>query len=143
MLYIPIAPDIAHEVAETIRARRKKASDLNSYDRMGTDQNEAGRYTTIGGSLVTVQAIVRTSEHRSWIGNTPNGYEQRLGIGVVAKCHGNGCTNPDFAKDHPDSWLLKDDADVPAEAVLPLVQKAREWAQAHAEKCRAQAYTGR
>lgn len=141
MSYIPTAPDITHEVAETIRARRKQASDLKAYDRMGTDRDEAGRYTCVGGALVTVQAVIKSSEHRAWIGNTPNGFEQRVAVAAVAKCHGNGCIDPEFRRDDTGYFLLDADADVTAEAVLPYVQAAREWAQAHAEKCRAQAYT--
>ncbi|MEU5108198.1 hypothetical protein AB0H07_39075 [Streptomyces sp. NPDC021354] len=143
MPYIPTAPDIKTKVADTIRARRKKASDLNAYIRFGTDRDEAGRYTTVGGALVTVEARVHSSEHRSWAGNVPNGYEQRVEISAVAKCHGNGCPSPDFMKEHSGYWPLDDDADKAADAIVPLVQQAREWAQKHAEKCRAQAYDGR
>jgi hypothetical protein len=141
MLYIPTTPDLKPQIADTIRGRRKQASNINSYDRLGIDRNEAGRYTTVGGALVTVEAVMRSSEHRVWKGNVPNGYEQRVEVGAVAKCHGYGCTGHEFRKNDTGYFLLADDADETAQAALPYVQAAQEWAQAHAEKCRAQAYT--
>ncbi|HEY9370395.1 hypothetical protein [Streptomyces sp.] len=145
MSYIPTAPDLKLRVADLIRRYRKSVDNgdmRNSLlDRRGRE--EAGRYTTAGGALVTVHAKVRHEE--KYIYNPPTlvGYEQRVHVGAVAECHGNGCTDPTFEQNVNNSWLLHEDADEPAERVMESVKAAREWAQSHAEKCRAQAYNGR
>lgn len=142
MSYIPTAPDLKIEVAETIRAHRKESANSNSrIGSYGTYRDEAGRYTATGGALVTVHATTTIRNHYGIAGYSP-APAPLVEVGAVAKCHGHGCVDPEFTDKHADSWPLESDADVPAEAVLPLVQKAREWAQTHAEKCRAQAYTG-
>ncbi|MEU6990351.1 hypothetical protein ABZ953_06770 [Streptomyces sp. NPDC046465] len=144
MTYISIAPDLKFEVAQMVRARRKAIAAEADKGRSfygSTDRDEAGSFGTAGGSQVTVHAVVRSSEERK--PGPVYGWEIQVRVGAVAKCHGHGCVSPDFEKQHDAHFLLDDDADVTAAAVLPMVQAAREWAQAHAEKCRAQPYTGR
>jgi hypothetical protein len=144
MSYIPTAPDLKIEVAETIRAHRKQIADRTSRHGgvYGTYRNEAGRYTTAGGALVAVHATTVIRERYGIVGYSPPP-AIHVEVGAEAKCHGHGCTDPEFTDKNADSWPLEEDADLPAEAVLPLIQAAREWAQAHAEKCRAQPYTDR
>ncbi|MGW6531439.1 hypothetical protein [Streptomyces venezuelae] len=144
MTYIPTAPDLKFEVAQTIRARRKAiaaAADKGRSFYGSTDHDEAGSFATAGGSQVTLHAVVRSSEERK--PGPVYGWEIQVRVGAAAKCHGHGCVDPSFEKQHDGRFLLDDDADVTAEAAVPLVQAAREWAQKHAEKCRAQPYTGR
>lgn len=144
MTYIPTAPDLAFEVAQTIRARRREIAAKADKGRSfygSTDRDEAGSFAAAGGSRVILHAFVRSSEERK--PGPVYGWEIQLRVGAAAKCHGHGCVSPDFEKQHDGHFLLQDDADVTAKAALPLVQAAREWAQEHAEKCRAQPYTGR
>lgn len=144
MTYIPSAPDLQSEVAETIRARRREIAARAVDGRCfygGTDRDEAGSFATAGESLVTVHALVQSSEVRK--AGPEYGWEIQLKVSAVAKCHGHGCVSPDFDRRHDGHFLLEDDADVTAKAVVPLVQAACEWAQSHAEKCRARAYNGR
>lgn len=142
MSYIPTAPDLKPRIADLIRRYRKTVAngDLRNSLLDERSREEAGRYTTVGGALVAVHAKVRHEE--KYIYNPPNsGEEHRIHVGAVAECHGNGCTEPSFEQDVNNYWLLHEDADEPAARVMEPVQAAREWAQAHAEKCRAQAYT--
>jgi hypothetical protein len=142
MSYIPTAPDLKVELAETIRAHRKSLASSKYATHSGSDKEEVGRYTTVAGALVTVQAVLAYTSKAVWGSADPSdGYERRIDVGAVANCHGYGCVDPKFRADHDKHFLLADDADVTAETVLPYVQKAREWAQTHAETCRAQAYT--
>ncbi|WP_282790886.1 hypothetical protein [Streptomyces sp. CC224B] len=145
MTYIPTAPDLKFEVAQTIRACRRRIAAEAEKGRGfygSTDRDEAGDFVTAGKSQVSVHAFIRASEERKSGGSIWE-RELRVRVGAVAKCHGHGCVSPDFHDQHDGHFLLGDDADVTAEAAVPLVQAAREWAQAHAEKCRAQPYTGR
>lgn len=144
MSYIKTAPDLKPRVADLIRRFRKAVDNdtlRNSLlDRRGRE--EAGQYTTVGGAIVEVHATVHHSEKYSY--SPPNsGEEHRVEVGAVAECHGNGCTDPNFEQTVNNYWLLMtEDADEPAARVMEPVKAAREWAQAHAEKCRAQPYTG-
>lgn len=142
MSIIPTAPDLKNEIAETIRARRKATASDSRYSGRSVDRDEAGRFTTLGDALVTVEALVTLNPTRILSGPDYGSWEQRLEVGAVAKCHGHGCADPEFRMDISSYFLLSEDADKTAEYALPYVQKAREWAQAHAEKCRAQAYNG-
>lgn len=142
MTYIPIAPDLKFELTATIRAHRKSLGTSKYATHSGSNKEEAGRYTAVGGALVTVQAELAYTSKAVWGSTDPgDGYEKRIEVAAVGTCHGHGCTDPKFRADHPKHFLLHDDADVTAEAALPHVQAAREWAQKHAETCRAQAYT--
>ncbi|WP_406123007.1 hypothetical protein OHQ89_12540 [Streptomyces canus] len=142
MSYIPTAPDLKVELADTIRRHRKSLTTSKYATHSGANKEEAGRYTTVGNSLVTVQAVLTYISKAVWGSADPgDGYERRIEVGAVANCHGHGCTDPKFSSDATGHFLLGADADVTAEATLPHVQKAREWAQKHAETCRAQAYT--
>ena len=144
MSYIPTAPDLKTEIADTIRRHRKSLANSKYATHSGINREEAGRFTAVGGALVTVQAVVAYVSKAVWGSADPgDGYERRIEVGARATCHGNGCTDPEFRQDDTGYFLLDADADVTAEAVLPYVQAAREWAQSHAEKCRAQAYTDR
>lgn len=140
---IPTAPDLKTRVADRIRDHRKsRANGDRWFIAHRTAREEAGRFTTAGGALVTVDALAAFSQRAIWGSvDHPDGYEHRINVSAEAKCHGNGCTDPELRRDDTGYFLLDADADVTAEAVLPYVHKAREWAQAHAEKCRAQAYT--
>jgi len=142
MTYIPTAPDLKPRVADLIRRYRKTLDNGDTRNSLldRRAREEAGQYTTVGGALVTVHAKVHHEE--KYIYNpSESGYEQRIHVGAVAECHGNGCTDPEFELDVNNFWLLHEDADEPAARVMEPVKAAREWAQAHAEKCRAQAYT--
>lgn len=143
MTYIPTAPDLKSRIADLIRRYRKAVDngDMRNSLLDRRSREEAGRYTAVGGALVTVHAKVRHEEKYIYNPSVESGYEQRIHVGAVAECHGNGCTDPIFEQDVNNHWLLNEDADEPAARVMGPVQAAREWAQAHAEKCRAQAYT--
>lgn len=143
MSYIPTAPDLKIQIADRIRRYRKDVDNDNLRNSLldRTGREEAGRYTTVGGALAAVYAEIRHRER--YVYDPPEfvGNEHRVEVAAIARCHGHGCTDPEFTATHSGHWLLKDDADVPAGRAVELVQKAREWAQAHAEKCRAQAYS--
>ncbi|MEV0220854.1 hypothetical protein [Streptomyces sp. NPDC050704] len=143
MSYTPSAPDLKTELADRIRSHRKNRDNGGRYFSPHVKvREEAGRFTAAGEAEVTVEALVSFST--KYVYDNPGSHdEHRIAVGAVAKCHGNGCVAPDFEKNHAGHWLLEDDADKTAESSLPLVQAAREWAQSHAEKCRAQPYTGR
>ncbi|NUS14088.1 MAG: hypothetical protein HOY69_22225 [Streptomyces sp.] len=142
MSYIPTAPDLKDELRDTIRAHRKSLTSSKYATHSGSNKEEAGRFTAAGGALVTVQAVLTYISKAVWGSADPgDGYERRIEVSAVANCHGHGCTDPAFRAEDDGYFLLGADADVTAEAALPYVQKAREWAQAHAEKCRAQPYT--
>lgn len=143
MFTIPTAPNLADEIADQIRRSRKQRDSGNNFvNYRGNTSEEAGRFTTAGDALVVVEALVTYST--GYIYNPPNSHdEHRVQVSAVAKCHGHGCTNPQHEQPTSPTFLLEDDADKTAQAALPLVQAAREWAQDHAEKCRAQAYNGR
>lgn len=142
MQTIPTAPDVKTEIADRIRAHRKRRDNGGKWFTPNVkDRQEAGRYTTVGDALVTVTAVTSFTANAIWGSAAPaDGYEHRVEVAAIAACHGHGCTDPEFRRDDTGHFLLDADADVTAEAVLPYVQAAREWAQAHAEKCRAQAY---
>lgn len=143
MTYIPTAPDLKAEVADAIRAHRKRRDNGGKWFTPNVkDRQEAGRYTAVADALVTVTAVTSFTANAVWGSADPvDGYEHRVEVGAVANCHGHGCIDPEFTATHSGHWRLEDDADRPAVRAVELVQKAREWAQAHAEKCRAQAYT--
>lgn len=124
------APDPARLVAELIRDARNWATSHFTSD------ETVGRFTTVGGATVEVRALAKIATKRY-----PS-TDRTVQVGAVASCSGHGCTNPLHEPPLTDAVPLDDDADKSAEAVTPLVQAAREWAQKHAEKCRAQAYTG-
>ena len=144
MSYIPTAPDLKDELRDTIRAHRKYLATGSKYaTHSGSNKEEAGRFTAVGGALVTVQAVLTYISKAVWGSADPgDGYERRIEVSAVANCHGHGCIDPEFRAEDDGFFLLAADADVTAEAALPYVQKAREWAQKHAETCRAQAYKG-
>lgn len=141
--FIPTAPDVKTQVAGRIRSQRKSRDMGDRWFLPHRNAREkAGRFTTKGGALVLVEALAAFSQRAIWgSADHPDGYEHRIHVSAEAKCHGHGCIDPDFQQYDTGYFLLDADADVTAEAVLPYVHKAREWAQAHAETCRAQAYT--
>lgn len=143
MTYIQTAPDLKSELTATIRAHRKSLGTSKYATHSGSNKEEAGRFTAVGGALVTVQAVLTYISKAVWGSADPgDGYEKRIDVGAVANCHGYGCVEPEFRADHAKHFLLADDADATAEAAMPHVQAAREWAQKHAETCRAQPYSG-
>ena len=142
MPFIPSAPDLKVELADTIRRHRKSLGTSKYATHSGNNKEEAGRYAAVGGALVTVEAVLSYISRAVWGSADPgDGYEKRIEVAAIARCHGYGCIDPEFRDDHDRHFLLGSDADVTAEAALPHVQKAREWAQKHAETCRAQPYT--
>lgn len=145
MSYIKTAPDLKPRVADLIRRFRKAASDgtlrHGPLDQRGRE--EAGRYVAVGGARVEVHATAHHSEEFIFVHGQAPTNEHRVEVGAVAKCHGDGCIDPEFEQTVNNYWLLMtEDADKPAARVMEPVQAAREWAQAHAETCRAQPYTG-
>ncbi|GHD70310.1 hypothetical protein GCM10010317_077360 [Streptomyces mirabilis] len=141
MSYIPTAPDLKPRIADTIRAHRKRRDNGGKWFTPNVkDREEAGQFNTAGGALILVEAVVEFTA--KYVYAPPSsGEEHRIEVGAVAKCHGNGCTGPEFEQTYNNYWLLDEDADEAAARVMEPVQAAREWAQAHAERCRAQAYT--
>ncbi|MFI6658100.1 hypothetical protein ACIBL8_21555 [Streptomyces sp. NPDC050523] len=138
---IPTAPDLKAEIADRIRAHRKRHDNGGKWFTPNVkDREEAGRFTTVGGALVLVEAVVEFTG--KYVYAPPSsGEEHRIEVGAVGECHGNGCTDPNFEETYNNYWLLGEDTDEAVTAALKTVHAAREWAQAHAEKCRAQAYT--
>ncbi|MER5875493.1 hypothetical protein ABT119_06130 [Streptomyces sp. NPDC001910] len=143
MTHVPTAPDLEPRVADLIRGLRKTVDDGKLRGSLLNQKRseEAGRYTTAGGALVVVHAKVHHVE--KYVGLPTPGYEQRVTVGAVAECHGNGCIGPTFQQEDKTIRLLHEDADETADRVTAPVQAARQWAQSHAEKCRAQAYSDR
>jgi hypothetical protein len=137
---IPTSPDLKSEIADVIRAHRKRRDNGGeSFTAYVKVREEAGRFTTVGGATVLIEAVVEFTPRYLY----PNaGDEHHVEVAVRATCHGHGCIDPRLHENGPRNWLLDEDPDKPAEALLLCAQRAREWAQAHAAKCRAQAYTG-
>ncbi|EPH46870.1 hypothetical protein ABT390_33990 [Streptomyces aurantiacus] len=137
MPYIKIAPDATDLVAELIREHHRARGGRYTIDHY-TSPATVGRFATEGGATVEVRALTRFGLKR---------YPSREGIvqvGASALCHGHGCVDPQREELFAEAVSFDDGVtEEIAAAVLPLVQAAREWAQAHAEKCRAQPYTGR
>ncbi|MFD9630088.1 hypothetical protein [Streptomyces violascens] len=136
---------LVEAIADHIRFHRKVIASGNRYvSAFGTRSEAAGRFGTVGDSTVLVEVQVRFTEKYVYM-HVPGAprHEHRVQVGARAQCQGHGCIDP--VHKTPDSavFLLGDDADGTAETALPLVQKAREWAQAHAETCRAKPYTAR
>jgi len=147
MPYINTAPSVTEAVAESISCDRKSSGNLYHSD-YATDRLTVGQFTAAGGATVEVQAIVRFGkEHPTRNGRPLYGEPKHrvIQFGASATCHGYGCADPTHEVSLTDVVPLDSDKcdEELAEGAEPAVQKAREWAQAHAEKCRAQAYNGR
>lgn len=144
MPYINTAPSVAEAVAESISYNRK-ASGTRYYSEYGTDRLTVGQFTAAAGATVEVQAIVQFGKERPSRNGRPLYSEPEYRViqfGASVTCHGYGCADP--THEEPLSATVPLDSEKYAEGLAegaePAVQKAREWAQAHAEKCRAQAY---
>lgn len=147
MPYINSAPSVTEAVAESIRCDRK-SSGTRYYSEYGTDRLTVGQFTAVGGATVEVRAIVQFGKEHPIRNGRPSYSEpkyQVIQFGASATCHGYGCADPTHEEPLTAAVPLDSDkhAEELAEGAEPAVQKAREWAQAHAEKCRAQAYNGR
>ncbi|MFF5019094.1 hypothetical protein [Streptomyces sp. NPDC001165] len=96
-----------------------------------------GRHTTLGGATVETRVLARFQRHHS-------GERQRLvTVGAEARCLGHGCTEPSSGETLTDPVPLDTNRHEVAESALPHIETATRWAQAHAERCRAQTYTSR
>lgn len=124
------APHITDALAVEVREARRSRG--NHY----TSHVVAGRFTTLGGAVVEVRALLRFGTEQY------PGKARVVEGGASAKCLGHGCFDPGHEQ-FIGAFLLDDDADKTTEATLPLVQAASEWAQKHAETCRAMPYDGR
>lgn len=138
MPYINTAPDLIEAVIESIRHHQKNLGARYHSD-YGTDRVTAGRLTTAGGATVEVMALVKFEVKRHYGQDN----EHLVQAGATAKCHGWGCADPGSEESSGEAAPLDADIYHTAASVEPHVQAARQWAQAHAEKCRAQAYTER
>ncbi|GES27893.1 hypothetical protein AB0G60_02775 [Streptomyces angustmyceticus] len=144
MPYISTAPSVIETVAESISYHRG-ATGSRYYSEYGTDRLTVGQFTAAAGATVEVRAIVQYGKERpSRNGRTVYGEPEYrvIQFGASVTCHGYGCA--DSTHEEPLAAAVPLDsekyAEELAEGAEPAVQKAREWAQAHAEKCRAQAY---
>ncbi|MFI7096723.1 hypothetical protein [Streptomyces lydicus] len=147
MPYINTAPSVTEAVAESINYDRKSDGNLYHSD-YATDRLTVGQFTTAAGATVEVRAIVQFGKEYPTRNGRPLYGEPKhrvIQFGASATCHGYGCADPTHEVPLTDAVPLDSDktAEELAEGAKPAVQKAREWAQAHAEKCRAQAYGGR
>lgn len=147
MPYINTAPSVIEAVAEPIRYARKNSGD-QYYSEYGTDRPTVGQFTAAAGATVEVQAIVQFGKEHPIRNGRPIYSEPKhrvIQFGASATCHGYGCATPTHKEPLTAAVPLDSDetTDDIATGAEPAVQKAREWAQAHAEKCRAQAYNGR
>jgi hypothetical protein len=136
MVYRPTPPAPADVVAELIQAHKRQLGGQYSSEHY-TSAEVVGEFTTVGAA--TVETKVQTKFVREVLGDR----QRTVAVGAVSKCHGHGCANPSDGESFISPVPLDTDRHDVASTVLPLVQAAREWAQLHAERCRAQPYTGR
>jgi hypothetical protein len=131
MPYTPTAPDPEAAIADLIREHRRVGT--NFY----TSHEIVGSFATMGGATVEVRALAKfgLKNYQST--------ERQVQIGASAHCSGHGCVSPEHEQPFIDQVSVNEAADKTAESAGPLIQAAREWAQTHAEKCRAQPYTDR
>ncbi|GGW98866.1 hypothetical protein [Streptomyces chartreusis] len=134
MPYTQTAPDPAEAMAELIREHRKQLGGRYSTE-FYTSHEVVGRFSNQAGATVEVRGLVKFEQKRY-----PSN-DRIVSAGASAMCNGYGCVDPKHEEPFAEPVALDDNADETSDAAMPLVQKAREWAQAHAETCRAQAYT--
>jgi hypothetical protein len=135
MVYTPAPPTLADVVAETLDAHSRQLGGRYSSEHY-TQTEIVGRFTTVGEATVETQLLVKFE--RELLGER----RRSVSVGAAAQCRGFGCTEPRSDKAFAAAVPLDTDRHDVAIAVTPLVQAAREWAQSHAERCRAQTYTG-
>jgi hypothetical protein len=132
MTYITSTPDVTEAICNQLRNYHRSRGGrffISHY----TDQDTVGRFAGAGGAIVEVRVIAKFSKERY-----PS-EEGLVQVGASVVCHGDGC--PTSAHEEPLTEPVSVDGvskDI-AVTALPAVQAAREWAQAHAEKCRAMA----
>ncbi|WP_438489542.1 hypothetical protein [Streptomyces sp. S186] len=136
MPYIESAPAVLDVVAEVIRSHRRSLG-----GRFATEYDSrcevVGEFAAVAGATVEVRVVVNFSKKRL---DYVQPEERMVRFGAAARCHGHGCVEPEYQVPFTDDteWDSDDLVDrKTAEASLPVVQRAREWAQSHAEKCRA------
>ncbi|MWA08789.1 hypothetical protein [Streptomyces sp. BA2] len=138
MPYTPIAPNLVEAIVGHIRYHQKNLG-ARYHSEDYTEHETAGEMTTVGGATVEVMALVKFDKKYSYGQDA----ERSVQVGATAKCHGWGCADPRSEESFGEAAPLDANGYDIAATAEPLVQAAREWAQAHAEKCRAQPYTGR
>jgi hypothetical protein len=135
MPYINTAPDLTEGIVESIRYHQNNLG-ARYHSGYGTDRRTAGQLTTVGGATVEVTALVKF-EKKVRYGQED---EHRVQVGASAKCYGWGCADPSSEESFGEALPLDANFYDTAATAEPHVQAAREWAQKHAEKCRAQDY---
>ncbi|MET9550563.1 hypothetical protein ABZY36_35460 [Streptomyces sp. NPDC006627] len=138
MPYINTAPSLEEAVIDSIKEHRRNVG-RRFYSEHGTDRVTAGQLTNVGGATVEVLALVKFAKKVRYGQDD----ERTVQAGASAKCHGWGCVEPSSDESFGTEFDLDADVYEVAATAEPFVQAAREWAQAHAEKCRAQPHTGR
>lgn len=134
MVYMPVPEDPQIVVAGLIDAHVRQLGGTHSaedYVANGT----VGRFTAVAGATVEARALAKFE--RAFLGD-----RRTVAVGGVAQCFGFGCATSSSGETFAAAVPLDTDRHDVAAQALPLIQKAREWAQAHAERCRAQRYTG-
>ncbi|MFD3422662.1 hypothetical protein [Streptomyces decoyicus] len=142
MPYIQTPPTVHDVVIEGICNHRSSLGGRYVMEHSNS-RAKVGEFTAVADATVEVQVLTRFSLKRP---NYSKPEERVVQFGAAAQCHGHGCVEPQYETPFtPDSQWDSDEAEDhrTAETALPVVQKAKEWAQAHAEKCRAQPYNGR
>ncbi|MET7809807.1 hypothetical protein ABZT26_02970 [Streptomyces sp. NPDC005395] len=136
MSYQPTPPSPQDAVVGLIDGHQRNLG-ARFHSEHQTSGDTVGRFTNVAGATVEVVALAKFSRDI-------NGDRQRsVAVGAAAKCFGFGCATPDSGESFTGPVPLDDNKWDTAAGVMPLLKTAAEWAQAHAEKCRAQPYTGR
>ncbi|MER6632250.1 hypothetical protein ABT301_29220 [Streptomyces sp. NPDC000987] len=136
MVYTPAPPDPTDVVTDLIDAHVRQLGGQYSSEHYRLAE-VVGRYTTVGGATVETKALAKFE--RNVLGDR----QRTVAVGAAAQCMGHGCADPSSGESFVEPVPLDTNRHDVATAVLPHIQTAREWAQAHAERCRAQRYAGR
>lgn len=138
MPYTPTAPNLVEAIVEHIRYHQKNLG-ARYHSEHYTERETAGQMTAAAGATVEVMALVKFEKKISYGQDD----QRSVQVGATAKCHGWGCADPRSEESFAEAAPLDVNGYDIAKAAEPHVQAAREWAQAHAEKCRSQPYSGR
>lgn len=134
MTYIATARPVTDVVVDMLHEHHRSRGGRFS-SRHYTDRDTVGRFEGAAGATVEVHATAKFSTKRY---PSEDGLVQ---VGAAVRCYGDGCPAPTHEEPLTEPVSVDDVSEDIAASALPAVQAAREWAQAHAEKCRAMAVT--
>lgn len=135
MIYRPTPKDTLDVIVELINDHVRNLGARFPTEHY-TAHDTVGQFTNLAGATVEVRALAKFDRERF------DDRKRSVAVGAAARCHGYGCAGPNSGDLFADAVPLDTNRWDAAAKAEPHLQKAREWAQAHAEKCRAQQYTG-